>query len=402
MGCTSHRLTGPLRRAVALRESSQITDKALTESEVARYAHAMEPAALSALKAQFKTLGFQKRATGRVVFELLIHVSLTLGGAALFVYAHSFWLCLLGMAISTYGSVGVGTNTHTATHYAASRHRWVNEALTYFGYPFFLQLGATFWRHRHIVLHHPNPNVVGIDLDANFSPFFASTDREIQAKTGWFQQHTRYQWIAFPLIVWVHGYIRQIKSWTHVLRVLRDPKRRTSAHYFDVLAMLLHWVAWFVVPSFFFSVTDVIGFNLLRIGCIGYPLYCVLAPGHYPVEAHCVEAGNHTSDYVMLQTAGTINFRTGFLGSLVCSGLQYQIEHHLFPGYSHNHYPAMSKYVQRFCEQEGYPYRMLGWGEAVWATFKIFKQPKIVAADIDEIKQRVREDGTVLHPSPAG
>lgn len=345
--------------------------------------------ALAALKTEFRNRGWNRRPVGPVVFELAVHVSLALFGIALFVWAEPLWLRALGMLISTYGSVGVGTNTHTATHYAASKHRWVNEVLAYFGYPFFLMLGATFWRYRHITLHHANPNVMGIDGDADFTPVFASTEEEVKQGIGYFP---RYQRFLFPFLAWLNSYLRQIGSWRHLLAILPDKSRRKPAHWADLIVMSLHLLAWFVIPSFFFPVTHVIGFNLLRIGLLGYPLYCILAPGHYPEKAFCIAKGAWKKDFVLLQTATTINFRTGFLGGLVCSGLQYQIEHHLFPGYSHIYYKRMSPLVQEFCAQNGYPYRMYGWAEAVLQTFRIFGKPKHVYRDIDELREAARQE----------
>lgn len=347
---------------------------------------------LASLRKEFKALGWQKKRPGRIMAELALHVGIALGGIALFLWAHHPALRFLGLCISTLGSVGVGTNTHTATHFAASHNRFLNESLAYFGYPFFLQLGLTYWRHQHIAVHHPNPNVMGADDDADFTPFFASTDRELSAGAGFFQRRFGYQWIAFPLIVWVHGYIRQIGSWKHVFRMLRDPSQRRATHYLDAAAMALHYVAWFIVPSFFFPITHVIAFNLIRIGMLGYPLFCVLAPGHYPGEAHVIaKSADWQKDNVFLQTATTINFTTGIYGRLLCSGLEYQIEHHLFPGYSHVYYRQMSPMVRAFCEEHGYPYRVLSWPAALWSTLRIFYRPKHVAASFSELEQMVRQ-----------
>ncbi|HNK45592.1 MAG TPA: acyl-CoA desaturase [Pseudomonadota bacterium] len=344
--------------------------------------------ALSALKTEFKNRGWNQRHVGQVIAELVVHVCLALGGIAIFVFCEPWWLRAIGMLISTYGSVGVGTNTHTATHYAASPHRWVNEVLTYFGYPFFLMLGATFWRHRHITLHHANPNVMGIDGDADFGPFFASTDEEVAQGSAWFLASQRY---VFPCMAWLNSYLRQIGSWRHLFAILPDKRKRRLAHVADAAVMSLHIVVWFVIPSLYFPVLSVIGFNLLRIGLLGYPLYCVLAPGHYPEEALCIAKGDWRKDFVLLQTATTINFSTGPIGAFLCSGLQYQIEHHLFPGYSHTHYAKMAPLVKEFCIQNGYPYRTFGWVDAVMKTFTIFSKPKHVYPDVDALRQAVKE-----------
>src|SRR5437868_13377974 len=105
----------------------------------------------AALRRDFIERGFYRKATGRVVLELAVNVTLALAGALLLIATHSWWVRICGMLISTLGSIGVGTNTHTSSHYATSNKRWVNELLTYFGYPFFLGMSATFWWHKHLV-----------------------------------------------------------------------------------------------------------------------------------------------------------------------------------------------------------------------------------------------------------
>jgi linoleoyl-CoA desaturase len=72
----------------------------------------------------------------------------------------------------------------------------------------------------------------------------------------------------------------------------------------------------------------------------------------------------------------TANFAPGNkLVSWFVGGLNYQIEHHLFPRVSHVHYPAISKIVQQHCEQHNVPYHsyqtMSG---AVWSHIKTMKR----------------------------
>src|SRR5581483_3511334 len=141
-------------------------------------------AAVTELRREFARRGWDKKATKRIVFEFSIHVAIALAGIAIFMMFHNPAIRILGILISTFGCMGVGTNTHTSTHYATSNKRWANEALSYFGYPLFLGLSATYWWQKHVVLHHPSPNVVGVDSDADLLPWFAVTVEEIHASSG--------------------------------------------------------------------------------------------------------------------------------------------------------------------------------------------------------------------------
>lgn len=344
---------------------------------------------LATLRAEFTARGWHRRATGAVVGELLFHITLAVAGYVTFLLADDFVVRWLGMLVSTYGTLGVATNTHTSTHNGTSDKRWVNDLLSYIGYPLFVSLSVTYWRHSHISIHHTSPNVMGVDCDADFTPYFVTTDRELAESTGWRRRFfERYQAWVFPVLMWLHPWLRQRASWAHIFSRLGDPEQRRPAHWIDLGFMLLYWVVWFGIPCLFLSPWEAFLASQIRIGMISYPLFAILAPAHYPHEAGCVRVGDWPKDFLALQTSTTINFRTGPIGGFICSGLQYQIEHHLFPGYSHVHYKKMSPFVREFCEKNGYPYRTMGWGEALYKTFLIFVRPKHEEPDLATLRER--------------
>jgi linoleoyl-CoA desaturase len=63
------------------------------------------------------------------------------------------------------------------------------------------------------------------------------------------------------------------------------------------------------------------------------------------------------NDWAIHQVATTANFATNNkLISWLVGGLNFQIEHHLFPKVSHIHYPAISKIIKQACEEHGIKY----------------------------------------------
>jgi linoleoyl-CoA desaturase len=348
----------------------------------------MELDGLAALRAEFTARGWNRKAPLAVLGELLVHVVLGVSGYAAFLLGDEAWIRWGGMAICVYGSLGVATNTHTSTHYGTSDKRWVNDLFSFFGYPFFLGLGLTYWRNSHIVLHHTSPNVMGVDPDAAFMPLFATTDAEVASVSGWRRRYfERHQLSILLAVLWLHTFKRQARSIVYAVKALMDPERRRVDHGIDLMCMALYWVAWVIVPSFFLSPSELLWANFVRIFGIAYPLFAILAPAHYPEEAGCVRKGEWKKDFLALQTISTINYRTGPVGGFICSGLQYQIEHHLFPSYSHVYYPKMAPLVQAFCERHGYPYRTLGWLESLLKVFLVFARPKHEAADLGELRR---------------
>jgi linoleoyl-CoA desaturase len=83
-----------------------------------------------------------------------------------------------------------------------------------------------------------------------------------------------------------------------------------------------------------------------------------------------------------------VNFRTGILGKFVCSGLEYQIEHHLFPNISHVYYPKMAERLRAFCHENGLPYHCYGWDTVVWKCLLMLRSPSPVKADFERVRAR--------------
>ena len=336
--------------------------------------------AVTELRREFGRRGWDKKAANRILFELSIHVAIALAGIVIFMTWHNPVLQVLGLLISTFGCMGVGTNTHTSTHYATSAKRRVNEALSYFGYPLFLGLSATYWWHKHVVLHHPAPNVVGVDSDADLLPWFAITADEVQASSGQRRfYYERLQFWLFPLVLALNCFSIQVAGWLHLVRMLCHSTGRKSAHWIDLSALVLHYVIWIGVPFLLWPLPAVAGFYILRGILLGYAMYAILAPGHFPAEAQrtTAEARNDV-DFFAAQTAGTVSFRTGWIGRFLCSGLEYQIEHHLFPNISHVYYPQVSVAVQAFCAEHGLPYRSYSWAAALWKSWEVLRFPQQV------------------------
>ncbi|HMJ15099.1 MAG TPA: acyl-CoA desaturase [Polyangiaceae bacterium] len=338
-------------------------------------------ASLKELTLEFHRRGYDRPNTPRIVAELSVFVLLAFGGMLVFLEGQSPAYLVLGLALSTLGAFGISTNTHTASHYAASRDRRVNRALTYFGFPFMLGISATRWWRTHCVLHHSHPNVAGMDPDIDFMPFFATTTRDVDGARGLLRVYFSYQWLLLPFAVSLNGLNMQRQGWSFVLRkLIRD--RRDAAALLDFACLCAHSGLWLGLPAFLWSPGLALLFYGLRLALLGYAAFLVFAPAHLPVDAQCVQQVEQTADFVLRQTCTTTNFRVGAIGRILCSGLDSQIEHHLFPAFDHTRYSKMSADVRAFCDQHGYPYRHLGWWDAVVKAFGTFRRPKPISASL--------------------
>ncbi len=345
---------------------------------------------IAALRREVAVQGWNSKATGRILGELLIHILMAIVGTVAYATAGDWRLRACGLVVLAAGSMGVGTNTHTSSHYGASDKKWVNEWLTYFGYPFFLGLSATYWWYQHCVVHHPAPNVIGVDDDANLSPWFAMTEAEV-ARSGGMRRlyYEKIQWLFFPLALAGNAFNYVRKGWRHVIRALRDPARRKREHWIDLSALIAHQIAYLGIPLCFFSVRETLVFYVLRTVLMGYAMFAFQAPGHFPAEAARFKADQKDADYELLQTAGSVNYRAGWIGRLITSGLGYQIEHHLFPNLSHVHYQRMAPLVERLCRERGLPYHVYSWDMVIWKCWMVIRSPRPQVSDAETLRKPV-------------
>jgi linoleoyl-CoA desaturase len=306
----------------------------------------------------------------------LLHVATMLSGIYVCISSDNLLISGMALLISTYGAVGVSTSAHCASHGTATYNRRIDRALTFFGFPLLLGVSEAYWRHKHIRVHHAHPNNIDIDDDIDLKPFFILSEDEQKRYTGWRLRFYNIQHWVFPLALALNTINVQQTSLRYLVKELRQRKRLTISDWADIACLSGHMIAFLLVPSWWWSWQEVAGFYLLREALSGYAAFALFAPAHFPAEAKFVKTEEEQLDLVGRQLYTTVNYRTGFLGRLVCSGVQYQIEHHLLPQANQHKMRRISEIVQEFCRQHGYPYRTLGWWEAIvksWLAIKMLK-----------------------------
>jgi fatty acid desaturase len=324
-----------------------------------------------------------------VVLAWLTHLVLGLSGIAVWLWVPLLPVRIVGLLVSCLGFTGIATLGHVASHNAGLGSSRGNRILYYLSFPLLLQVSTSYWRYSHLTVHHPSPNVIGVDNDCDLRPVFATNETHLSEYAAWRQRWPLLQALFLLLVLPFNGLNIIRQGWVRLFLVLRETRGKRLAPWLDLACMVLHLGLFVALPMLFFRPLEVIVFYLLRLALIGCGMFAVLAPGHYPAEAACLSQSQRASgDFYLRQAATTLNFRTGFIGRFVCSGLEYQIEHHFFPSVSYVHLRAMQPMVQAWCEDNGIPYRRLGWGEAICKSWLSFVAPKRVVEDIELLRNK--------------
>ena len=133
------------------------------------------------------------------------------------------------------------------------------------------------------------------------------------------------------------------------------PNWRESVRLFGGKAVL--FCLMFVVPATRHSLGTVILFYLFTSFVLGLLLSVVFQLAHCVEETDFKHADNKMDDWAIHQVQTTMNFgRRSRLLTWYVGGLNYQIEHHLFPKICHLHYPALSPLVEQICARFGVRY----------------------------------------------
>jgi linoleoyl-CoA desaturase len=271
------------------------------------------------------------------------------------------WICWVAIGV---GKAGVGMSVmHDANHFSYSKNQKVNKWMSKSMY----LLGGfpTNWQYQHNTMHHGFPNIEGFDEDIDPGPYLRFSPHKPLYRFHKFQHI--YAWFMYGLMTlsWViskdvgqlNGYRKSgvplsgKNTYTKLFVYLAISKMiYTTA--FIVIPILVLPFAWYWIIVFFISMHFVTGFILTVV----FQTAHVVTTVDYPLPD---SEGNMENTWAVHQLHTTSDFAPkNKVLSWFIGGLNYQVEHHLFPNISHVHYPAISKLVREMAEKYGFPYHV--------------------------------------------
>jgi linoleoyl-CoA desaturase len=253
----------------------------------------------------------------------------------------------------------IGFNVmHDGAHGSFSKYKWINHLAA-----FSLNIlgGNSFiWNLKHNVIHHAYTNIDGVDDDIDIQPWLRMSSSQRKYKMHKYQH--LYFWMLYSLL-----YV----FWIFILDYQKYFKGRIGSTPLKKMKLSDHLVFWgFKCAHLFLFVglpVYMVGFESWLISFLifalvaGFVLSLVFQLAHtvqhtaFPLPN--IETGKMEDEWAIHQIKTTANFATrNKLVTWLVGGLNFQIEHHLFPKISHVHYPALGSIVKRICEERGIHY----------------------------------------------
>ncbi len=293
----------------------------------------------------------------------------------------NYWIYLGLTTIMGLGTAGIGLSImHDANHGSYFTRPWKNNLM---GYSLNIIGGHAFnWKVQHNVLHHTYTNIHEADEDISPRGIL-----RMSPESDWKPIH-RYQylyaWFFYGLLTFVWVFF---KDYQRLVKYNKDGlvAKQKASIVMEWTVMVLSKVAYLgytlVIPALVtpFSFGQVfLGFFIMHY-IAGFILAIIFQPAHviegteYPVPDL---SGNLENSWAVHQMHTTTNFgHREKLFSWYVGGLNYQVEHHLFPNICHVHYRKISTIVKNTAEEFGLPYKSKDtFMEALVAHGKILKE----------------------------
>jgi len=293
-------------------------------------------------------------------FKAILMVLAFIGVYIHLVFFTPFWPFAILESIILGGlTAAIGFNVmHDGAHGSFSRKGWLNELA---GISInFLGANVYMWKTKHNVAHHSFTNVEDHDDDIDAGAFLRLGPNQKRRRFHKYQD--KYFIIVYSLLYFYWVFFTDYKKYV-TGKVAETPikkmdwKEHVSFWGFKVVHLFL-FVA---LPIYMVGFLPwLVGFLLLGLSTgaimsVVFQLAHVLEETSFPVPD---KASNKLEDdWAVHQLKTTANFATkNKVLSWLVGGLNFQIEHHLFPNISHIHYPAISKIIKETCREYGIPY----------------------------------------------
>ncbi len=320
----------------------------------------------------FKSKGLSTKGNYTVLLKALVLISLYIGSwLTIVLFTPNAWMALFLCIVMGVGEAGIGMCVmHDGAHGSFSKHAWVNQLAS--GTILLLGSGASNWRMQHNLLHHTFTNVYGYDQDIETKAVIRLCDHAP------LKRYHRYQFIYAFFFYGLMTLSKLISDFTQ----LRDFNKEGITRQYGlnprkemlklIVLKLLYVSVILGLPFFFTSYTWwqlIIGFCSMHITA-GMIMSTIFQMAHVvegaaqPLpDAHGVI---HT-DFMVHQLLTTSDFaRNNALVNWYAGGLNFQIEHHLFPHISHVHYKQIAPIVEQTAHEFGLYYNRK---ESFWAAF---------------------------------
>ncbi len=243
----------------------------------------------------------------------------------------------------------IGFLMHDAGHHQIFHSRARNELAGLICANLMLGLSFSWWTDKHN-RHHANPNQLDLDPDIEF-PVVAFSEEQALAKAKPWSYIVRFQaFLFFPLLL-LEAFNLRAGAIEHLAR------GRAKRPWLEGSLLLVHYIIYAGIVVSLLDWQAAVVFILANQGLAGVYTGAVFAPNH---KGMAIFERDTPATFLERQVLSSRNVRSGPVTDFMYGALNYQIEHHLFPGLPRHRMAAAQAIVRRFCQSRGLGYHETG------------------------------------------
>jgi linoleoyl-CoA desaturase len=267
---------------------------------------------------------------------------------------------VLGLCIAS-----IGFNVmHDANHGSFSESKRINYimGLTMNA----LGANAFIWKMKHNIVHHTYTNIDGLDDDIAKSPVLRHCYSQTFKPVHKYQHYYMFFFYGISYILWAlyTDFEKYFKRSIHTTPINKIPMQEHVLFWFSKSMYVIFYIT---LPILMVGFSKFIIGYLFTCAVVGITLSLVFQLAHVIELTEFTDATQEQDvrmtiedSWAVHQMRTTANFAMdNKLVSWYVGGLNFQVEHHLYPKISHVHYPALSPIVQRVCKEYGVPYNTI-------------------------------------------
>jgi len=297
------------------------------------------------LKRRVQEAGLLQPRPAYYVFKSVVAIATVALAAWIAVVATSAIVILATAAFLGFASTQIALLGHDVGHKQGYRGKRLHLFGRYFWGSLMLGISHSWWNDKHNQ-HHATPNHVDKDPDIQF-PFIAFAESQIRQRNRIFLPIIKFQAFIFAFLFPLQAVNMRVTS----ARYLASGQARHAG--LQAAGMVAHFVAYALLLTQLPSVPLAIGFVLVHQGVFGLYNSSVFASNHKGMP---VIDDNHRMDFFREQVITSRNVTGPVFVDFWYGGLNYQIEHHLFPTMPRNNLRRVKPIVEEFCRERGVPY----------------------------------------------
>jgi fatty acid desaturase len=300
------------------------------------------------LKGIIKQQGLLDKQPAYYTYKILLTLGMLALSLTFLLFIDNLWLQLLNAAFLAFVFTQIGFLGHDFGHrqiFSDARKNTIGSLI----FTLFVGVSGELWVRTHNQ-HHANPNNIDLDPDID-TPVIAFTREEACRKQGIARFIVKYQaYLFFPItcLLALSQHIGGIQF------VLQKQGKHTAA---EALCMAIHFVLYFGLLVYFLALWQAVLFVVIHQGLHGLYLASVFAPNHKGMPV--LDKDSRLS-FLRRQVLTARIVKAHPFTDFWYGGLNYQIEHHLFPKIPRNKLGEAQTIVKAFCHAHFIPYYETG------------------------------------------